>query len=185
MERFRMRFTFWLDLNKEDEYEIAEEIELLKRKRTFSQTIRDGIRLICDLRAGRTDVLRELFPWVLEPAAHEGGGVQQQLKRLEVLLLEQGNVPIDRPAALKNAGEVALEVKSAKRDEDVNSGFNFMISSAALQGDFSSLAPEIIEYGMKRGSIKPDAVPGAGPKKMDVPTMSAPTFDDLDSLSIS
>ncbi|MBI5928183.1 MAG: hypothetical protein HY862_02660 [Chloroflexi bacterium] len=65
-KRFRTRFVFWLDLQKQDENQIAEQIETLKQERAFAKVIRDGIRLICDLRAGKTDVLLELFPWVAE-----------------------------------------------------------------------------------------------------------------------
>ncbi len=70
--RFRLRFTFWLDLHKDDERWLADQIELLKNSRTFASTIRDGIRLITDLRAGQTTVLFELFPWIkdsLQPSA--------------------------------------------------------------------------------------------------------------------
>src|SRR5512145_1846952 len=65
-KRFRIRFVFWLDLEKQDENQIAEQIEVLKQERSFAKVVRDGIRLVCDLRAGRTDVLLELFPWVTE-----------------------------------------------------------------------------------------------------------------------
>jgi hypothetical protein len=98
-KRFRLRFTFWLDLLKPDEAAIAEQIEKLKFDRTFATTIRDGIRLICDLRAGRTDVLVELFPKVVErlktpePSVAESR-LQAHIDRLEALLLSQGNVPI-------------------------------------------------------------------------------------------
>ena len=59
-----MKFTFWLDATKADEDELIDQIEILKQQRLFAKTIRDGIRLICDLRAGQVDVLFELFPWV-------------------------------------------------------------------------------------------------------------------------
>ncbi len=65
-KRFRIRFVFWLDLQKQDENQIAEQIEVLKQERSFAKVVRDGIRLVCDLKAGRTDVLLELFPWVTE-----------------------------------------------------------------------------------------------------------------------
>ena len=61
---FRMKFMFWLDTTKADEEQLIEQVEALKQTRLFSKTIRDGIRLICDLRAGQTDILFELFPWV-------------------------------------------------------------------------------------------------------------------------
>jgi hypothetical protein len=65
-KRYRIKHTFWLDVTKTEEYQLAEAIEDLKTKRSFTRTIRDGIRLITDLRAGNTDVLFELFPWVKE-----------------------------------------------------------------------------------------------------------------------
>lgn len=63
-KRFRLRFTFWLDMLKQGEAAIADAIDSLKDERLFSQTVRDGIRLIMSLRSGKLDVLFELFPWV-------------------------------------------------------------------------------------------------------------------------
>jgi hypothetical protein len=63
-KRFRLRFTFWLDMLKEGELAVAEAIQKLKVDRLFAETVRDGIRLVCDLRDGKLDVLFELFPWV-------------------------------------------------------------------------------------------------------------------------
>jgi hypothetical protein len=108
--RFRLRFTFWLDLLKPEEAQLADQIELLKNDRSFASTIRDGIRLICDLRQGKLDVLFELFPWVraefmeyiqsLQPLKTPADlDLQSQLERLEQLLLQQGNKPVDTPQA--------------------------------------------------------------------------------------
>lgn len=102
-KRFRLRFPFWLDLNKPDEAEVADAIAILKEQRSFSKTIRDGIRLICDLRAGQVDVLFELFPWVKETltqtiSAAPTTALERQLERLESMLKEQG----DTPALLAN-----------------------------------------------------------------------------------
>ena len=71
---FRQRFVFWLDIEKDHEADIAEAIDSLKQKRSFSKTIRDGIRLIVDLRAGRTDVLFELFPLLRAKLQADFGG---------------------------------------------------------------------------------------------------------------
>ena len=99
---FRMKFMFWLDTTKADEEQLIEQVEALKQTRLFSKTIRDGIRLICDLRAGQTDILFELFPWVRDslnaastPAIDKN--LQEQIARLEAILLAQGNVPIQLP----------------------------------------------------------------------------------------
>lgn len=91
IESFRKRFTFWLDLYKDDELALAEEIEGLKKGRQFTKSIRDGLRLITDLQAGRTDVLLELFPWVVRHFRDETLGVEDLLAALEDLLAEQAD----------------------------------------------------------------------------------------------
>ena len=60
-ERFRLRFTFWLDMLKREEAEIADTIEELKANREFARTIREGIQLITSLREGDMELLIELF----------------------------------------------------------------------------------------------------------------------------
>jgi hypothetical protein len=123
--RFRLRFTFWLDLLKPDEEQLADQIEHLKTDRSFAGTIRDGIRLICDLRQGKLDVLFELFPWVraefmeyiqsLQPQKSPAElDLQRQLERLEQLLLKQGNTPIDTPIKMltnNGSGPKPLQAK--------------------------------------------------------------------------
>ena len=99
--RFRLRFIFWLDMLKPDEHELADQIELLKQERSFVSTVRDGIRLVTNLRQGKLDVLFEMFPWVqaeflkyletIQPQKSEPElQLQQQLERLERLMLERG-----------------------------------------------------------------------------------------------
>ena len=112
--RFRLRFTFWLDMRKTDEAELAETIETLKLNRNFAATVRDGIRLICDLRAGKTDVLFELFPWLKDApqsalATPVDRGLQEQIARVEALLLAQGNVPIQTPLRTATSEKTATE----------------------------------------------------------------------------
>lgn len=63
---FRMRFTFWLDLNKQDEHELADIVDTLKSQRGYASAIRDGLRMVWELRQGRVDTLVKLFPWVVE-----------------------------------------------------------------------------------------------------------------------
>ena len=72
----------------------------LKMGKLFAKTVRDGIRLICELRAGRLDTLFELFPWVQEaltksiPDAQISDGVGQldEIKSiLELIASQQSN----------------------------------------------------------------------------------------------
>lgn len=91
----RGRYMFWLDFNKDEELLLAEIIDELKRKRSFIKTLRDGIRLICDLRQGKVDVLFELFPWVkaeflagIQPQETAGErALREHLERIERQLL--------------------------------------------------------------------------------------------------
>ena len=62
----RWRVTFWLDDEKESDWAVGQSIRALKLERKFVGTVRDGIRLIVDLRAGRTDTLFSMFPWLLD-----------------------------------------------------------------------------------------------------------------------
>ena len=137
--RFRLMYRFWLDVNKADEYELAETIDLLKQKRSFVETIRDGIRLITDLRAGQLDVLFELFPWVTETLRSEDKETHRgtdDLKRELVALREAvmaregggyGTPPPKRLAATDDAPELVLQKKSG-----TDAAANFLASLAAL-----------------------------------------------------
>jgi hypothetical protein len=152
--RYRLRFTFWLDMLKSDECEIADEIELLKNERTFAKTIRDGIRLVADLRKGRVDVLFELFPWVkaeflagVQPQETAGEkALREQLKRIEQQLLQQGNLPLQLPATAAQTGPKAMPVPQfetpvyddddalvIKKDTSTTSAKNFLNSMMGLQ----------------------------------------------------
>ncbi len=145
-KRFRLRYVFWLDLNKPDEEIIADQIETLKSTRSFASTIRQGIRLITDLRAGRLDVLFELFPWVhtalMERNQPEetasARALREQLARIEQQLVAQGNTPITLPD--KGRGErvdipqlTFIEEKSGASAEETRE--NFAAGMGDLFGD--------------------------------------------------
>lgn len=96
-KRYRMRYDFQLNIAKDDELAIAEQIANLKTQGLYSKTVRDGIRLVSDLREGNLGVLFELFPWVraefLEYVASTQPqksdtetNIQKQLARIEELL---------------------------------------------------------------------------------------------------
>ena len=104
----RLMFRFWLDIVKDAEYHLAEYIMELKHQRQFASTIRDSLRLIMDLREGRTDALLEMFPFVREAIQKESRGIEQQLTRLEKLLLDTGNTPIAMPTGPKAMNIPAL-----------------------------------------------------------------------------
>lgn len=53
-----------INLYKQEDMEFNQLVTDLKARRQLSDIVRDGIRLVVDLRAGRTDVLCALFPFV-------------------------------------------------------------------------------------------------------------------------
>ncbi len=102
--RYRLMYKFWLDMNKPEEEAIAETVEILKEKRSFAKTIRDGIRLICDLRSGNVDALEYLFPWIVDhytqtPPSNGGNDdsgqqvTRDDIEHLEKLILANGSAP--------------------------------------------------------------------------------------------
>jgi hypothetical protein len=137
---------------------LADQIEMLKNERAFVRTIRDGIRLIMDLRNGRTEVLFELFPWLKNELSQPvttiistspDDGLQHQLERLEQLILQQGAIPIDIPMQAQRtqeSGPKALSVPQfsvpdpddddtviLKCDTSTSSAMNFINSMLNLQ----------------------------------------------------
>jgi hypothetical protein len=148
----REKFCFWLNLEKEDEFALADYIFELKQNRSFVTAIRDGLRLICDLRAGRLEILLTLFPWIEETFAQRfaerqsvsEGVLSEQLARLEQLLLEQGNKPVTassggpKPLAVSSPSkprqaeedEIIVPIKKAKANG--NSAQNFLDAAFSL-----------------------------------------------------
>nr|WP_281719791.1 hypothetical protein [Nitrosomonas nitrosa] len=138
-KRFRLMYKFWLDVNKPDEFELAETIDELKQNHYFVRTIREGIQLIVSLHQRRTDVLLAMFPWVeqaLQPkiqpvlvAGHDQ--LQDQLKRLEQLILETGARPAPKFTPSRSAGNEEMpDFEVVKSNVDATA--NFLSSLAAL-----------------------------------------------------
>jgi hypothetical protein len=156
----RYRFDFWLDGDKDNELLLMEDIDALKRLRLFSSTIRDGIRLMMDLRRGSFDVLIELFPdirhHIVEPGQGDNGGgngddikaIRQQLARLEQATLQQ-SAPGGLLMAAHASGPKPMTIPALKapvfdddddgllrisRDTSTASADNFLKAAFALQG---------------------------------------------------
>ena len=155
---YRIMQKFWLDLEKPDHEEVNEIIHALKRARSYSKAIRDGLRLIFDLSAGNLDVLFELFPWVraefmeyitsVQPQKPDTGiNIQEQLARIEELLANSETLVttpkidnrVGEPKAMKvppisvpifDKDEDLLVVTKAKSDG--SSAKNFLDSAFSL-----------------------------------------------------
>ena len=129
---YRIQHKFWLDVDRDEEAAINDEVVYLKKRRSFAATIRDGIRLMADLRRGNLDVLLELFPWVRAEIAEDtlsrvggNGGetaaIQRQLQALEKLLMSQNNGALMAPVA-SQAGPKPMNVVKmpAPVDDDLD-----------------------------------------------------------------
>lgn len=151
----RFRCEFWLDGNKDDELLLLETIDELKQKRSYSSVIRDGIRLIVDLRAGRIDVLLALFPWIESKIKKSGKGdsdLERRLDELQRLIMAQGGIPAPPPdyPVMKPVGspkplnlpkaslprfddDEAGETIVLKKGKDSGAGLNFINAALSLQ----------------------------------------------------
>lgn len=134
-KRFRLKFMFWLDLSKSDEYELAEHIDSLKTQRLFSQTVRDGIRLISELRAGRTDTLYTMFPWLVAETSPPHNtldqAIRQEIDQLRGLITaQQAATPLPSGGFSPPDEPVQLQVKTATGG---SSAKNFLSSLLSLQ----------------------------------------------------
>jgi hypothetical protein len=95
----RYKFNFWLDANKHDELLVAERVDELKRKRSFSSVLRDGIMIVSELREGKIDLLLKLYPWIADavrpPADTPNSGdlkdIKAELARMQQFLLQQSS----------------------------------------------------------------------------------------------
>lgn len=94
--RQRRLYKFWLNLADSMEYNVAEICEYAKSRREYAKIIRDGIRLVYDLRQGQTTVLAELFPWVVNQQPQRGGAVSDQF----VTMLREAAHPVSQPAVM-------------------------------------------------------------------------------------
>jgi len=63
----KIRIEIRLNLSRSDDVQLKQVTDNLRRARHLSATVRQGIALIVDLRAGRTDVLFALFPHLRLP----------------------------------------------------------------------------------------------------------------------
>ena len=141
--RCRLNHNFWLDLAKDGEYWLAEQIALLKRERAYSRAVRDGLRLFLDLRQGSMAVLFELFPWIRTELDNR---IKDAIIEHQAALLRSMSAPVPanivpmpsaaapRPLAVPSAPDEDLpELVVTKAKSDGKSALNFIDSAFSLQ----------------------------------------------------
>ncbi|MCB9454218.1 MAG: hypothetical protein H6672_22520 [Anaerolineaceae bacterium] len=135
-EPYRIMQKFWLDVTKDTEYELAAAITDLKKNRSYTAAVRDGLRLILDLRAGKLDVLIELFPWIKDAIKPQTATQEDDLKRELVALREAvmargGGGYSTPPRRLVSDAEMPDVVMKPKTGTDAAA--NFLASLKGLQ----------------------------------------------------
>jgi len=193
---YRLQVRFWLDLFRNEEYELAQYVDELKEKRSFASTIRDALRLMRDLKNGRVDTLIQMFPWIADhfkpPVLDDPLREQiQQLTALMAISSEEAPAP-PRPLGLpapkpKTYAEPELVISQAAPNRDINPSANLRIQAVQMMGEqWQILNDSDLAYGIRTGRIPKSAEQfirakptGGNPKKMDVPQFQAPDFEDL------
>jgi hypothetical protein len=181
--RSRLMFRFWLNIMNDKDSWLADECSKLIEGRKFTTTIRNALRLLFDLQAGQTDVLRELFPHVLT---------------IPTQTVIQTAPPPRKQAEPANLEDLpTLEIKEAVSDE--NPTFNIILSTLSIGMDLANIPREILEYGVKKGRVNAskldewDKLRGKPPKQPTPPatneikqiagaaiSLDIPDFDDLE-----
>lgn len=202
----RLMFRFWLDMFKSEEAAIADQVEILKNKRSFTQTIRDGIRLVCDLRNGKLDVLFELFPWVraefmeymrdlqlskpaqadkvsapqiAEPTAQQTHAdriwLEAEQDRLDAERKWHEKHLADSQKAL-DAERKQIELERTKTQKVMQEQLDRLEQLLLQQGN--QPISSVLQPVVSGGGGSPQAI--TGPKSLSVPKFTTPTYDDDD-----
>lgn len=143
-KRWRGQFKFWLDAMKPDEMTLGQKLTALKAKRQYTPTIRDALTLIFELREGKTDALKRMFPGIVaalqaevqpRPASEDFNEILSRLDQLQSL---QG----EPQAGPKKMAVPSLQAPDDDEDDDlftpvetsnVNASQNFVNSVLALR----------------------------------------------------
>lgn len=140
---YRMQFKFWLDAAKDCQLELADELERLKHHRLFSRTIRDALRLFLDLKAGKADTLRTMFPAVIERL------VSDEIKRREqATALEQFQSILEQ-AQSRQLEQIKSIVTTSGAAGGVQSGLNLPELDVSIFAD----EPEPVEPSTARADF--------------------------------
>lgn len=83
--RTRYQVKVLLDVDKDNELMLLESIDELKRKRRWLPTFRNALRLFFSLCEGHTDVLRELFPAVID-GIETNAALSKEVREMMALL---------------------------------------------------------------------------------------------------
>ena len=156
--RVRRKYQFWLDLVREDDYDLNIFIEVQRNRRTFTQTVRDGLLLMQAIGSGDPtrvmDALDAIAPWFVtwlnddvaqRLHAQRDGDTDELRQELAYLrgrvdaMATTAPAPVMRPVVATvgdDEDDAALvTVTKAKSVDGKQIANNFIRSMMALQGD--------------------------------------------------
>ena len=188
--RWRFMFKFWLDHNNPLDRWVGDYLTDMKAARKMTQTIRDAIRLIADLRAGNVEVLCELFPWLSERldaqpvtagdafgelVAKQQAEMDAMRAKLDALaartepLLQQLSLPFTPPAIANLSPSQAVSVPNPPIIPPELAANPAIVASDTLTAPLSDATPVPRPIGPKPMAAANTAIPG-------------PALDDDDAL---
>lgn len=177
---YRRMYRFWLDLNRNDEAAIAEHIEHLKDKRNFTRTIRDGVRLLAELRNGSIDFLIALFPFVIEMVFDRfyAPEIREEWARIE---LERQKLEHEFWLLEEEKRQLAAERKQLGQGDKSNMDERLdrierMLLEQGNQPIEHSSDPQL----PPPSGPKPLQPIAGGPKQLTIPKIAAPPIDNDD-----
>jgi len=192
--RFAKQFIFWLNLEDDKEYEIAQSVADLKNRKQFSSTIRNGIRLIVDLSKGQTKVLKELYPNIVETLLEQnrensndnsanGGGIPDNvLDNAANILMEKLTYKMQQGNTVSNASQPTHNAHTATPAYTLND-LPVLTSKKAKSNGHSAqalLSAMSAMSGTKRITLKPEVPKVASIIAGSEKPLLAPIFENLE-----
>lgn len=180
-KRYQRQFKFWLNaLNRQDQ-KIIEDIDNLKTERSFTQAIREGLRLIPSLMRGETDVLFEMFPAIKDKLY-----AQMEADILEQLNVERSNEMIQHIIELKgvvsqfkNQPMLSTPIQGTLSMRRVTVEEDIELEVTQVEGAGLQASQNFLKSMMALNPVEqPKQI--AQPKQLQVKQFDAPVFDDDD-----
>lgn len=185
----RIMFRFWLDNSKEDENALIGEVGELKANRKFTETIRQGIELITDLRNGSLRVLFDLFPYVKAEFLEymqslnnaESSEISKERQQLDAYKAELDAYRQELEQRYEQLEQERLEAtrkQNAHVQKQLDRIENFLVSQGNVP--INTIAGSSSNQNTALPDLKPIGAGSGGVPKLDVPQIKQPIFDDDD-----
>lgn len=106
-DRRRVRFSFWLEMDKVEHILLGNWIDDLKRKRQFAPIIRTALTIYQELKRGETAMLYHCFPDLKPKPVSPPPEIEQMQKKIDSL---QDQVDLLKGILIKQSGPGAVDM---------------------------------------------------------------------------